>query len=143
MGAAAHTFSVDTVTLHRNHIAAVFAEIDRLDHGAATSAAFCDRAFARADRFIRVAREHAAGAVPDVTPPMVATTPHTEIVMAGDQARALEALERLADGDRFIVEDERMARALQHWIDQGCAGRDEDGYFLTPAGRTHAERLLG
>lgn len=143
MGAAAHAFRVDTVTLHRNHIAAVFAEMERRNHGAATCTAFSEQSFERADTFIRVACEHAAGAVPNITPPWVATTARSEIVMAEDQARALEVLERLADGDRFIVDDERMARALQHWVDQGCAGRDEDGYFLTPAGRTHVEKVFG
>lgn len=137
------TISVDRVTLHRNTIAAVFCELDRRAAGAVSGQAFETRAFEQADDFIRIACEHAAGFVPNVVPPVIARANPTELRLHEDQARALEVLERLAEGDRFIVEDERMGRALQHWVDQGFAGRDEDGHFLTPAGRTHAERTLG
>lgn len=143
MTAAARTIQVDTVTLHRNVIATVFAEMDRRENGAVTLAAFSDRAFTRADTFIRVACEHAAGAVHTLTPPAVIARDPTELVIASDQERALVVLERLAEGDRFIVVEDRMGRALQHWVDEGFAGLDEEGYFLTPAGRTHAEKVLG
>lgn len=136
MNAAVRTIQVDTVTLHRNHIAGILAEMDRRGIAFHVAGQLAP-AYALADSFIRVAGEQAAGmvATPRCNP--------QELVLGTDQDRALETLERLAEGDRFIVDDERTGRALQHWVDQGVAARDEDGYFLTPAGRTHAETVLG
>lgn len=58
------------------------------------------------------------------------------------QLDALAVLERLDDSSRFSPHAEDMAASLTHWLAQGVAGRDEDGFFLTPNGRTLAERLL-
>ena len=72
------------------------------------------------------------------TPPPPARVPAP--LTAVEIAQAWRLLERLGAGGRFIPADERIGCAMQHLAGEGFAGRDEDGFFLTPSGRTVAEK---
>jgi len=138
MGNPARVITVDTVTLKRHEIASIFAEMARR---ATPPTPSLDWPTARADAFIGLACELAAGLVPRHHALHVAGSA-IDHAMSDDQGRALELLERLAEGGRFILEDERFGRALQYWVSRGYAACDEEGYFLTPSGRTFAESIL-
>lgn len=78
-------------------------------------------------------------------PPLAKVTPRDGLAAmvaatARDMTEAHEALERLGDGDRYIPACDHRERALHGLVQQGLAGVDEEGFFLTPSGRTHSER---